>query len=145
MKFRKLPVVVDAVQFTGDNWDELSEHFGDFEVDSVWVDGDNLVLVTLEGEMTAKVGDWIVRGVKGEFYPCKPDIFEQTYERVFSDEEIEAGYRELARQMLEEETYVCTKHLKFEPCRPCMRDDTDFYSCDPVDVERVRKYQRGEQ
>ncbi len=103
MKFRKRPVVVDAVQFTGDNWDELSQHFGDFEVDSVWVDGDNLVLVTLEGEMTAKVGDWIVRGVRGEFYPCKPDIFEQTYERVFSDEEIEAGYKKLAEDLDEQD------------------------------------------
>ena len=41
-----------------------------------------LVIETLEGDMTARIGDWIIKGVKGEFYPCKPDIFETTYELV---------------------------------------------------------------
>ena len=58
-KFRKKPVVIDAVQATR-----------------------KVIIHTLEGDMTADVGDWIITGVKGEQYPCKPDIFEQTYERV---------------------------------------------------------------
>ncbi len=41
-----------------------------------------LKIATLEGEMNVSVGDWVIKGIKGEFYPCKPDIFEKTYERV---------------------------------------------------------------
>ena len=74
--FRKKPALIEAVQ-----WD------GDFNTASAFMDcefsvGDDksLFIPTLEGEMEAHVGDWIIRGVQGEFYPCKPDIFEQTYE-----------------------------------------------------------------
>jgi len=79
-KFRKKPVIIEAIQFTGDNISELV----------YWVDkkqlpcGDNtqLIITTLEGDMSASVGDYIIKGVKGEFYLCKPDIFELTYEEV---------------------------------------------------------------
>jgi len=76
MKYRKKPVVIEAVQFTGDN------HFtlGAFCGRKARPDGDNLLIDTLEGEMTARPGDWIIQGVHGEFYPCKPDIFAATYE-----------------------------------------------------------------
>lgn len=73
MKFRKKPVVIDAVQW-----------FPGVTVDGVNVDYRNDVasIATLEGEMIVSPGDWIITGVKGEKYPCKPDIFEMTYEVV---------------------------------------------------------------
>lgn len=77
-QFRKKPVVIEAVQFTGDNLDELREF-----VPAEWRDnrvGQPLGIRTLEGVMTVSAGDWIIKGVKGEYYPCKPDIFEATYE-----------------------------------------------------------------
>ncbi len=87
-KFRKKPVVIDAVQWLGDfqaliawrsQWPDYSGQNGDgFHFDL----GGIVAIETLEGEMTARRGDWIIRGVKGEFYPCKPDIFAATYELV---------------------------------------------------------------
>ena len=87
MKFRKKPVVIEAVQVPMP--DQFVEHglvlgvfykhgFGDFHV----ADDKGYDIKTLEGVMHANPGDWIIRGVKGEFYPCKPDIFEATYEPV---------------------------------------------------------------
>ncbi len=77
-KFRKRPVVVVARQVTDENMAELATWCGGKH----WtVEGPPAVIVrTLEGAMTAKRGDWIIEGIKGEFYPCKPDIFEMTYE-----------------------------------------------------------------
>ena len=77
-KFRKKPVVIEAVQWTGENIDELRAFTGvSF---SISFENGRIPIQTLEGEITADVGDWIIKGVKGEFYPCKPDIFEQTYD-----------------------------------------------------------------
>jgi hypothetical protein len=83
MKFRKKPVVIEAVQFNGVE-NDLQELF-DLAKDStreLVVDAleNYLTIQTLEGEMRADVGDWIIKGVQGELYPCKPDIFEKTYE-----------------------------------------------------------------
>lgn len=75
-KFRKKPVVIEAIQFTRGNFDELEAFVGG---DAEFRDGE-LVIATLEGPLRASPNDWIIKGVKGEFYPCKPDIFEQTYE-----------------------------------------------------------------
>jgi hypothetical protein len=75
--FRKKPVVVEAIQFDG-NFDELEQFVGG---DSEFRNGE-LVIATLEGAMRASPKDWIIRGVNGEFYPCKPDIFEKIYERI---------------------------------------------------------------
>lgn len=80
MKYRKKPVVIDAIKFTGYNLDEILEFMG--------VDGvvgkttGSLVINTMEGNMTAKIGDYIIKGVKGEFYPCDSEIFELTYELI---------------------------------------------------------------
>lgn len=76
-KFRKKPVVIEAVQFTG-NFTEIEQFVGG---DAEFRDG-QLLVATLEGPLHAANGDWIIKGVKGEFYPCKPDIFEATYEPV---------------------------------------------------------------
>ena len=78
MKFRKKPIVIEAVQWNGGNHSSISGFLGDCPF---WLDAPNLHLETLEGMMIASPGDWIIKGVKGEFYPCKPDVFEQTYER----------------------------------------------------------------
>lgn len=80
MKFRKKPVVIEAVLWTGKNVTEISDFIKDPK-DFTLEDFDRVVVIhTLEGKMTAQPGDWIIKGVKGEFYPCKPDIFDATYE-----------------------------------------------------------------
>lgn len=93
-KFRKKPVVIDAMRYTGYNaLDVLAftgrdPRFNDwFKNDEVYLDrvrkdGGLVKIFTLEGPMLAIPGDWIIRGVNGEHYPCKPDIFEKTYEAV---------------------------------------------------------------
>lgn len=80
-QFRKKPVVIEARQ-TGQDYDEDCAILG-------WCDGHLLedseclfYINTLEGAHYVRAGDWVIKGVAGEFYPCKPDIFEQTYERV---------------------------------------------------------------
>ena len=82
-KFMKKPVVIDAEQFTDDNKDRVFN----FITCNCCQDRDEegnptIKIQTLEGIMTAQLGDWIIKGVKGEFYPCKPDIFTATYEAV---------------------------------------------------------------
>ena len=86
--YRKKPVVVEAVQFTGDfgNIEKLIQ----WSNKQVWQNTSGfgeflgtLSINTLEGVMTASKGDFIIKGVNGEFYPCKPDIFEKTYEEVW--------------------------------------------------------------
>ncbi len=86
MKFRKKPIVIEAVQLRRDTWDEMCEFVGIGYLTELQgnLDGKTMELdiPTLEGVMRANEGDWIIRGVKGEFYPCKPDIFRETYEEV---------------------------------------------------------------
>lgn len=86
MKYRKKPVIIEAIQFE-DNSDriiEIHEFMGGDTIRVNYEDKNNpyLKIETLEGIMNASVGDYIIKGVNGEFYPCKPDIFEKTYERV---------------------------------------------------------------
>lgn len=76
MKFRKKPVVIEAVQYTGDNHEVINAFVGS-ELNRVFA---TVEIPTLEGTMTANPGDWIIKGVKGEFYPCRQDIFAATYE-----------------------------------------------------------------
>ena len=78
--YRKKPVVIEAIQWTGCNFVDVERFVGEFSQQSEFT-GD-LLIKTLEGIMRASAGDYIIKGVKGEFYPCKPDIFEQTYEEV---------------------------------------------------------------
>lgn len=80
MKYRKKPIIIEAVQWTGENIKEI-EHFTRGKARyNLWVD--TFEIKTLEGTMVASIGDYIINDVKGEYYPCKPDIFEQTYELV---------------------------------------------------------------
>lgn len=82
MKYRKKPVVIEAVQFHGGNAEEINAWSGNVVQPAR---PDQMRIGTLEGLMYASLGDWIIRGVQGEFYPCKPDIFEATYEEVDDD------------------------------------------------------------
>lgn len=77
-KYRKIPVTITAVQFTGDNFRECEDFIGEAFDNSLNYPN----IKTLEGIMRVDVGDYIIEGVKGEFYPCKPDIFTLTYEEV---------------------------------------------------------------
>jgi hypothetical protein len=94
MKYKKKPVVIDAVQWTGNNRREMFDFLTQdtFKNETMeisdkhfYIDRHNdggLVIKTLEGEHLATIGDYIIRGVQGEYYPCKEDIFLQTYEKV---------------------------------------------------------------
>lgn len=81
-KFRKKPIVIVAMQFDGTPHSILKFTGLGENGQYVFWNNEKLIIRTLEGDMTADTGDWIIRGVKGELYPCKPDIFEATYEAV---------------------------------------------------------------
>lgn len=92
-KFRKKPVIIEAIQFDGNNGNEIMtfvgkelqtsrprsgfEHDNEIKNEMIY-----LLIPTLEGTMKCDRFDYVIKGVKGEFYPCKPDIFEATYEKV---------------------------------------------------------------
>ena len=96
MKYRKKPVIIDAVELTDKSIFEVTkfidgkkpdissdmalDKWGDYEI--LTKERGYIIIETLEGNMHASFGDYIVRGVQGEFYPCKPDIFKQTYDEV---------------------------------------------------------------
>ena len=81
-KFRKKPIIIEAEQFTEENKNRAF-NFITCNRSADRIDGVPILNIqTLEGNMTATLGDWIIKGVKGEFYPCKPGIFEATYEPV---------------------------------------------------------------
>ena len=91
MLYRKKPVVVEAIQWNGLNLKEIEDFAGqalDYEIydtayqASVAPPKARVIIHTLEGDHVATVGDYIIKGVKGEFYPCKPEIFAETYEAV---------------------------------------------------------------
>ena len=82
MKYRKKPIVIEAMQFTEDSKDRVFNFVmcnasADFQDEKPV-----LRIQTLEGVMTANLGDWVIKGIGGEFYPCKPDIFAATYDEV---------------------------------------------------------------
>lgn len=100
-KFRKKPVVIEAEQLVGGCYETMVKHIGEEPGEKYgyvfgtmhpfsgpvsglqsasMVNGFEMWIKTLEGIMTASYGDWVIKGVNGEFYPCKPDIFEKTYE-----------------------------------------------------------------
>lgn len=95
-KYRKLPVIIEAVQFGKIDTKELLDFIRDNKgkcqyrpLGGIYDDDGNrigekthLIVNTLEGETVASIGDYIIKGVNGEFYPCKPDIFKKTYEEV---------------------------------------------------------------
>ena len=85
-KYRKKPVEIEAIQLNVHNVREVAEWCGaDFGYTFGSTEPDALDIHTLEGTMAAHIGDYIIKGVQGEFYPCKPDIFAATYEEVINE------------------------------------------------------------
>ena len=82
MKYRKKPVVIEARQYTGYNYPEIQDWItGKINIWPQWIhDYGDFTISTLEGDMKVSKDDYVIKGVNGEFYPCKPDIFEKTYE-----------------------------------------------------------------
>lgn len=82
-KYRKKPVEIEAVQFpaNAELTDEMKDHIGEADYSYSAEDG-LFTITTLEGAMTVSPGDYVIKGVAGEMYPCKPDIFHQTYTRI---------------------------------------------------------------
>jgi hypothetical protein len=88
-KFKKKPIEIEARQYLNDeasydilHWINKGQYKRGAEVPfATWING-KLTIPTLEGDHVADVGDWIIQGIQGEFYPCKPDIFEETYEPI---------------------------------------------------------------
>ena len=86
-KYVKKPISIEACQWNGNNEEELRQFVGSdiyFDTnDRVKREGvKNIYIITLEGQMRGHIGDYIIKGIQGELYPCKPDIFEETYEKV---------------------------------------------------------------
>jgi len=79
-KYRKKPVVIEAIKWDGNNYLQMDDFIG--SNNNLYTKNKKLNIITLEGTMTANIGDYIIKGVEGEFYPCKPDIFHKTYEKV---------------------------------------------------------------
>ena len=94
MKYKKKPVIIDAIQVRARNFDRICDFMGCtpeqylnpmYDIDEFGDSRDpylGVYVETLEGKMLANIGDMIIKGVNGEFYPCKPDIFNKTYEKV---------------------------------------------------------------
>jgi hypothetical protein len=78
-KYRKKPVEIEAMQFNGWNFGEINDWI--YNITGIYPAyyKETMIIKTLEGDMTANVGDYIIKGIKGEFYPCKPEIFKMTY------------------------------------------------------------------
>lgn len=100
MKYRKKPLIIDAIKWTGGNMVEIADFAKGFAKFDEIRQGDaenkipaqyDLSIQTLEGTMQASLGDYIIKGVNGEFYPCKPDIFEKTYEKADSSSAMDFG------------------------------------------------------
>ena len=88
-KYKKKPIIIEAVQWTGINLEEIKSFVKDswdYNYKTKWDSNDpsniEVKIKTLEGDHIVSIGDYIIKGVNGEFYPCKPDIFKKTYELV---------------------------------------------------------------
>lgn len=119
-KYRKKPVEIEAVQWTGDNLAELRKMDGFNSVHTCF--GGRLSIKTLEGMMFASVGDYIIKGVQGEFYPCKPDIFEQTYDIVSDAPTIEPERKKGKWIRNDNGTYSCSV------CQSWIPEEQHYYA-----------------
>lgn len=80
--YKKKPIIIEAYQLTKFNLPQISHWM---KRECTWIGGGEdikLVISTLEGKMSANLGDYIIQGIRGEFYPCKEDVFNETYEKV---------------------------------------------------------------
>lgn len=115
MKYRKKPVEIEAIQFTRDNFDEIAKFTNgnakNFSTEKCPNGKCFCEITTLEGVMTATEKDYIIKGVDGEFYPCKPCIFEKTYEKNTEDTIKESGFYKLEDDSYE---YICGGKIVFD-------------------------------
>lgn len=79
IRYKTRPYEIEAIQWTGKNIIEILD-WGQGNI--LWNDVDDLFIDTLEGRMKANINDYIIKGLRGEFYPCKPDVFEKKYEKI---------------------------------------------------------------
>jgi hypothetical protein len=116
MEYRKKPVIIEAMQWTGSNEAEVSAFcpaaYWDGEL-PINEENGILIIKTLEGQVVASFGDYIIKGVKGEFYPCKPDIFALTYEQAqpakpSGQDKAREGAEDFATELLDD-LYACTR------------------------------------
>jgi hypothetical protein len=108
-KYRKKPVVIEAMKWTGSNVVDM-EKFASTKVEYTL---DNCLIVdTLEGTMKANIGDYIIKGIQGEFYPCKSDIFEVTYES--TDKKKKDALLDYVKEL---ENYLTNNNIKLPPNR----------------------------
>lgn len=137
-KFRKKPVVIEAVQFDGSNMIEIFNFIGKSVDENIIIHNlsvnhkenknycSHISIPTLEGQMRADPGDWIIKGIKGEFYPCKPDIFEQTYDFTTEEKVAEIKISEIQKVNLKEgDVFLVT----------IKDDDVDFESLQCLKVQ----------
>lgn len=156
MKYRKKPVEIEAIQFDGKNELEIKEFVGDsLIVDLIrppqntekgiipkWVE---LTIKTLEGDMKVNIGDYVIKGVKGEFYPCKPDIFEMTYEKVgkggrMSDNDTYINFiRNKEAQRKDKDNIFCTGISNTEFVKFAIKYllGNDWYVVDPLGHSQI--------
>lgn len=78
-KYIKKPVTIEAIQYTGDNADDIKKFITNH---CILLNNGKIIIDTLEGNIYASIGDYIIKGIAGEFYPCKPDIFNKTYDLI---------------------------------------------------------------
>ena len=130
MKYRKKPVEVEAIQFTQNNFPQIEEFTNGlahtFGIENSRVGIATCIIPTLEGDHIAAEGDYIIKGIKGEFYPCKPDIFEKTYESVGKNKPSKGCEYCKGRAYTKKPLTVITRYgrrieLTFEFCPKCGR------------------------
>lgn len=106
-KYIKKSVEIEAIQWTGKNTKKVKDFCNNGDGWNCSRTKDKLEIYTLEGTMLASIGDYIIKGVKGEFYPCKPDIFEKTYDKTLTLEEVKKEWKDLGYTWEENEIYIC--------------------------------------
>ena len=112
-KKKKKPIIVETVQNTGDNVSEIHEFMGDKSRPVYTLNGYVYLIDTLEGTMTANVGDYIIKGVKGEFYPCKPDVFEATYDEYNEQQDNNHTSKPSNFSLRDLVMQIAPKHIKY--------------------------------
>ena len=105
-KYIKKPIEIEAIQWIGKNTKKVKDFCNSGDAWNCGQTNDKLEIYTLEGTMLASVGDYIIKGVNGEFYPCKPDIFEKTYNKTPTLEEVKKEWEELEYEWYETKEYL---------------------------------------
>ena len=152
-KFVKKPVVIEAVEYNGANKEEIEAFVGK-KLDTIYTELKEpleLKIPTLEGDMKVSKGDYVIKGIKGEFYPCKPDIFKSTYNVVEDNNGILSEGEKRVRtnfNVLSLETVNVAKQLMAEAINLLSRDQNDVasYYYDSINTTQYRElsadYQR---